>query len=207
MARIFVAVRLPAALADEIETVQRALDRRLVDVKWVESENLHLTLRFFGDLDGGDVERVVQAVTAVSEATTPFTVRFEGIGTFPARGRPRVVWVGMTDGSDQLVAMALALEDAFVAADLGGADRPFAPHLTLGRVRDPNRRGRGGRLREKVPLQATAAMHAAVGEARFGPVAFELREIAVVESHLSPRGPTYLDSHVVRLGPTCDPDL
>ena len=199
MARVFVAARIPRTLAAGVATVQRELDRRLVDVKWVEPENLHLTLRFFGELNEGKIERVVGAVIEVTSLATPFTARLEGIGTFPTRGRPRVIWAGMTVGSERLSATAEALERAFVTAGLGQADRPFTPHLTLGRVKDPRARSHGGRKGERPPRQATAEMQAVVGKTHFGPADFEVREIAVVESRLSPRGPSYLDLHVAPL--------
>jgi 2'-5' RNA ligase len=205
MARVFVAARLPAGLAASVAAVQRELDRRLVDVKWVEPENLHLTLRFFGELEAAEIERVGEAVTEVTRAATPFTARMEGIGTFPGRGRPRVIWAGMSAGGERLVAMAEALEGAFIRAGLGRCDRPFTPHLTLGRVRDPRARSHGRRLEVRHPPQATIEMHAVVGETRFGPTDFEVREISVVQSRLSPRGPSYLDLYVAPMGSQVKP--
>ncbi len=199
MARIFVATRLPGALAEAIALTQQALDRRLVDVKWVEAENLHFTFRFFGELRADEIEAVMKVVTEVAEMTTAFTARLEGIGTFPPRGRPRVVWAGVSAGEESLLRLATALEDGFVAAGLGRADRPFTPHLTLGRVRDPNPRGRGGRKLERRPAQATSAMHEAIAEAALEPAEFEVGEVAVIESRLSPRGPTYVNVHVAPL--------
>jgi 2'-5' RNA ligase len=196
MARVFAAVRLPAELTDGAVAVQRGLNGQLVDVKWVEPENLHLTLRFFGEVDDGAIVRIEEAITEVSRVTTPFTIRLGGVGTFPGRGRPRVIWIGITNGGDRLAAMAAALEQAFVARGLGRGDRAFSPHLTLGRVRDPNQRSRGrGHRRERVPLQATEAMRAAIAGAGYGPADLEVREVALVESHLSPRGPEYRNRH------------
>ncbi len=198
MARVFVAVRLPAFLAEKIASVQGALDRALADVKWVETENLHLTLRFFGELDPGAMARVAAAVTTVTAATTAFAVRIEGLGTFPERGRPRVIWAGIAQGGDELKQLAVGLEEEFVRVGLGRGDRPFAPHLTLGRVRDPN--ARRGSQTGPVPLQATAAMRAAIGATVFEPGVFEVSEVVVVESRLSPRGPHYQDLHRGILG-------
>ncbi len=201
MARIFVALRLPRAVADRMAAVGRDLERKLADVKWVETENLHFTLRFFGELDPGAVERVVLAVTAVTAATTTFTLRLEGLGTFPPQGRPRVLWAGVSAGAAELAALASRLEEGFVERGLGRADRAFAPHLTLGRVRDPNAPGRRGRpARERIPLEAPAAMRAAIAAARFEPIEFRAGEIAVVESRLRPAGPEYLDIDRAGLG-------
>ncbi len=202
MARVFVAVRVPALLARGIAAVQEDLERRLVDVKWVETGNLHLTLRFFGELEAPEIELARKVVTEVTWPATPFTVVLEGIGTFPERGRPRVIWAGMAAGRERMVDLARALDEAFAVAGLGRADRPFTPHLTLGRVRDPGRdRGRrGGGRREVVPPQAAVAMHAAVAGAHYGPADLPVQEVRVVESLLSPRGPTYRDLHLAALG-------
>jgi 2'-5' RNA ligase len=200
MARIFVATRLPIALVPHLAAIQDALDRRLVDVKWVEPENLHLTLRFFGELDSEAIGRVERVVTEVTRTGTPFTIRLEGIGAFPPRGRPRVIWVGMSRGAGDLTALALRLEQAFVAHGLGGTDRPFAPHLTLGRVREPRAEGPRRHRGPRPPAQATAAMQTAIADARFEPADFEVSEVAVVESQLSPGGPTYSNRVVTVLG-------
>jgi 2'-5' RNA ligase len=201
MARVFVAVRLPAAAGEQVSRVSRDLERGLADVKWVETENLHFTLRFFGELDPAAIDRAIGVVSTVTAATMAFTLRLEGLGTFPPRGRPRVIWVGVTSGREELVALATGLDDRFIAEGLGPADRAFTPHLTLGRVRDPNaRRGRGSGRSPHVPLQAPAAMQAAVGAARIEPAEFPVEGVSVVESRLHPTGPEYLDLYMGRLG-------
>jgi 2'-5' RNA ligase len=201
VARIFVALRLPPAIADRVAAVRRQLELKLVDVKWVETENLHFTLRFFGELEPGAVERAVAAVTAAAAATTPFPLRLEGLGTFPPAGRPRVLWSGVSTGRTELSALASRLEERFVERRLGRADRDFAPHLTLGRVRDPNSPARRGRpAREHIPREAPAAMREAIAAIRFAPVEFRAAGIAVVESRLHPGGPEYLDIHGAAFG-------
>jgi 2'-5' RNA ligase len=193
MARMFAAVRLPESSLRSLVEAQRALERRIADVKWVEAENLHFTLRFFGELGPEHLGRAIEAGMAVTKVTPAFTLEIAGLGAFPGGGRPRVLWVGVGAGREPLVRLAESLERAFVAAGLGGADRPFAPHLTLGRVRDPNApRGRRPRA-PHVPLQAPAAMRAAIAEAGCEPVTVRVESVALVESRLSPRGPTYVD--------------
>ncbi len=199
MARVFIAARLPADVGERVASVQRELDRGLADIKWVEAENLHFTLRFFGELAPEAIERSVAAVTAVAKSTMTFPLRIEGLGSFPERGRPRVIWLGVSTGRQELTNLARGLEEAFATSGLGRADRAFAPHLTLGRVRDPNAR-RGSRAR--VPVQAAAAMHAVIGAVSFEPAEFEVEDIAVVESRLFPGGPEYHDIHRARLGGT-----
>jgi RNA 2',3'-cyclic 3'-phosphodiesterase len=193
MARMFAAVRLPESSLRSLAEAQYALERRIIDVKWVEEENLHFTLRFFGELTPDELARAIEAATTVTEMTPAFTIEITGLGAFPEHGRPRVLWAGVEAGREPLVRLAQALDRAFAAAGLGAADRPFAPHLTLGRVRDPNpRRGRGPRP-PQVPPQAAAAVREAIAQTPCERVTVSVAAVALVESRLSSRGPTYVD--------------
>ncbi len=205
MPRVFVAVRLPAAAATVVAKTQDSLRQRVHDVKWVESENLHLTLRFFGELGEDDLRGATEVVQAVTKSVTPFTIELEGVGCFPPEGRPRVIWVGTRTGGAQLVQLAGQLDEAFGAAGLGRERRPFRPHLTIGRPRGPDRRRgqRRGRRQYGPPpsLQAVSEIRAAVAAARCGPLPFAVEAVVVVESILRPAGPFYEDLAQGRLGP------
>jgi len=206
MPRIFVAVRLPATAAAAVEQTQEGLRQRAHDVKWVETENLHLTLRFFGEIDEDDLRSSIEVVQTVTRSVTPFTIELAGVGCFPPAGRPRVIWVGMRSGGERLVQLAGQLDVAFGEAGLGRERRPFRPHLTIGRLRGPDRR-RGQRRRKQrfgpaPPLQAVPEIQAALTAARCGPLPVTVAEVAVVESILRPAGPVYEDRAVGRLGAT-----
>jgi len=201
MARMFVAVRLPAAIARELVSLGRRLERSILDVRWVAEENLHFTLRFFGELTEDEVARAIQAATAVAASTTGFTLEIQGLGTFPESGRPRVLWVGVGAGGEALIELARGLDAAFQTAGLGPADRPFAPHLTLGRFRDPNPPRRGGARPPAVPLQAVPAIRQALASEAPGGQEFRVESVALIESRLSPRGPTYQDRALLGLRP------
>jgi 2'-5' RNA ligase len=200
MARIFVAVRLPAPVAKELAGLSERLAGRIADVKWVAEENLHFTLRFFGQLEETALARATEAARSVTEVTTGFTLELAGVGTFPDSGRPRVLWVGVEAGREELIALAGGLETAFRNAGLGSADRPFAPHLTLGRARDPNPAPRPGQPRPPaVPRQAVVEIRAALAAAALPPATFRVAEVALIESRLSRAGPTYKDREVLAL--------
>jgi 2'-5' RNA ligase len=200
MARMFVAVRLPAAVAQELASLGRRLERSILDVRWVAEENLHFTLRFFGELAEDEVARAIAAATAVAASLTGFTLEIQGLGTFPESGRPRVLWVGVGVGREALMELAQRLDTAFQAAGLGQADRPFAPHLTLGRFKDPNPPRRGGPRPPTVPLQAVPAIRQALANEAPGRQEFRVETVALIESRLSPRGPSYEDRALVALG-------
>ena len=149
-------------------------------VKWVAPELLHFTLRFFGDLEEESVERAKEVTTRVAAEFAPIPVRIEGAGTFPPGGKPHVYWLGLTEGGDRIVRLSRALERGYRDARLGHADKPFRPHLTIGRA--GRRRGPSippsGRLNDYRGLT-------------FVTPEFILDCACVVRSDLSPHGPTY----------------
>ena len=135
--RCFVAVLLPdgvraglAAVCDELRGQTRGL-------AWVRPENLHLTLRFLGEVEPVTLERVREAVTAAATAVPPFKVSLGGLGGVPAGAAPRDLWASVGTGADGLVALQAALEAGLVARGLPAETRPFHPHVTLARARDP----------------------------------------------------------------------
>jgi 2'-5' RNA ligase len=110
------------------------------DARWVPAPNLHFTLRFLGDVDQGLVEPVAEAMRAVARATPTLLVGVGGLGAFPDRESPRVVYADVTRGHEGLARLADGLEAALCALGFPRADRPFVGHVTLGRVQS----SRGG---------------------------------------------------------------
>lgn len=107
------------------------------DLRWVRDEHLHLTLRFFPDLPSADAERVAAASAAAGARVAPFELEVRGLGRFPPHGPLRVVWAGLGAGRESLVALAAALARELEDRGFPAEERPFAPHLTLARARDP----------------------------------------------------------------------
>jgi len=107
------------------------------DLRWVRDEQLHLTLRFFADLPPERAAAVAQAASAAGASAAPFDLEVRGLGRFPAHGPLRVVWAGLGAGREALVALAGSLARELEAREFPAEERPFAPHLTLARARDP----------------------------------------------------------------------
>jgi RNA 2',3'-cyclic 3'-phosphodiesterase len=103
------------------------------DCRWVRGEGLHLTLHFFGELDEGRVGEVLASVSPAAAAAVPFHVALGGLGSFPPRGEPRVLWIGVQDGTDPLGALARDCRHRLSEAGFPVEDRPYRPHCTLGR--------------------------------------------------------------------------
>jgi RNA 2',3'-cyclic 3'-phosphodiesterase len=133
--RCFVAVALPSPVKKLLVQVQDALRRADAHVTWVGEENLHLSLKFLGDLDEDAVDRLKGALSIEALQWPGMALTYQGIGTFPERGLPRVVWAGCTGDLPRLAALAGAVERCASLVGVARERHPFAAHLTLGRVK------------------------------------------------------------------------
>jgi 2'-5' RNA ligase len=176
--RLFVAAWLPDAARREAEDVAARLGESGADVRWVPTEDLHVTLCFLGGVDAARVESLVACLSEVFSGSTAFGLRLAGLGRFPVRGMPRVVWAGLDAGAGELAALASLAERALLAERFLGRidERPFRAHVTLGRPKS----SRGvGRL-----LDLLGEVHLLGGT-------HPLEEVVLAESRLSPRGALY----------------
>ena len=138
--RLFVAVPLDApSTAAIVALVERIrADRALAapderDVRWVRMDGLHLTLRFLGPTPDPEVPPVAKAVRRAAATQDPFEVRIDGGGSFPNPRRPRTLWLAVTHGTEELGALARAVDRELVGAGWPSDDRPFRAHLTVAR--------------------------------------------------------------------------
>lgn len=175
--RSFIAIELPQPLKSRVDEVQRELRRTDADVKWVRPEGIHLTLKFLGSISRDDVERISQSIAPAIAGWEPFEVRVQGMGCFPNPRNPRVVWLGMDRGKENLISLQQAVEKRMAELSFPPEGRPFSPHLTLGRVRSP--RGKGG-------LAQAIEKHR---ETEVG--TFQVREVFLFRSELRPSGAVY----------------
>jgi RNA 2',3'-cyclic 3'-phosphodiesterase len=129
MFRLFVALDLPEEIRDELH----AMAFGLPGARWVEKAQIHLTLRFIGEVDGAAFQDIKDALAGIH--ARPFSMRLKGVGHFPPRKEPRVLWVGVEDNSN-LLQLRNRVERALVGAGLEPEHRKFAPHITLARLKD-----------------------------------------------------------------------
>lgn len=133
--RAFLAIPLPCPLQQEVAQTQAALPAALPGIRLTDPASVHLTLRFFGAATRDDLEKIRASMLSVTLYTAPFPVDLAGVGAFPTRHRPRVVWIGVTPTA-QLVALYHKCQSALADAGIATERRPFAPHLTIGRFRE-----------------------------------------------------------------------
>jgi 2'-5' RNA ligase len=174
--RLFIAIPLPHDLAlraaDLLPSSLRALRR-------VKPENLHVTLAFLGQTPDEKLGDVVEAAREGAAGVSGFSLAFDRAGRFPERGRPRVVWLGMSEGADSVLELGARVDAGLRNRGLRFDDRPLAPHLTLARVPDD------------ATLAEAKTVATALGSIEVGRLHLPVAEIAVVQSVLSPNGPRY----------------
>ncbi|MBI3333844.1 MAG: RNA 2',3'-cyclic phosphodiesterase [Candidatus Omnitrophica bacterium] len=175
--RAFIAVELPDALRQEVAAFQSELGSSGADVKWVEAGNLHLTLKFLGETGENQVGPLKEGLISAALQLSPFTVSLEGIGAFPSTTNPRVVWVGVAQGKEELIRLAQTVEQSCSRLGFAPEERPFSPHLTIGRLRS----------RERL---APLIKKLQVAELRGG-TSTRVDRLILFQSTLSPQGPTY----------------
>jgi 2'-5' RNA ligase len=134
--RCFLALDPPEEVLREIAAIQNRL-RKLIqgDIRWVRPGGIHSTLKFFGELSKDDVANVATTVEKAAEKEMPFSLAIGGAGVFPDPHRPRVLWLGMSGDVERLSIFQKGIEQALLRIGFPGEERPFRPHLTLGRIR------------------------------------------------------------------------
>jgi 2'-5' RNA ligase len=183
--RLFVAVHLSEEIRAALAAVQDRLRSVRAEVSWVRPGNLHLTLKFLGEVEAERLDPLCAALAGIAPPVSSFEAAVAGVGSFGGRV-PRVIWAGVGDGTEALVALAGHVDAALAAVGFPRESRPFSPHLTLGRVRSPrNVAELAGALRSEA--------RGAFGRVSVG--AFHL-----MESQLHPQGSIYTVRQSFSLG-------
>lgn len=184
MTRTFAAVFPPLETRERLSELIEKLRELSSGVKWVETASLHLTMRFFGELADEQIQIAAQCMNDISELESSFGVRLSALGAFPSVSRARVIWVGVEEGREKLTSIAKALEESFVRAGLGTADKPFSPHLTIGRVKIPRK---------------SPELEEAIRSLTFEGGEFIIDTLTLTKSELRPGGPIYSPLSVAEL--------
>ena len=140
--RLFVAIQLSDEVRSALMAMQHTLRRRCDGVRWTRPEQLHLTLKFLGEVLDAEVSGVAEAVERAAGRAKRFEISLNGSGCFPPQGPVRIVWVGVEEDSGELARCAQAMETELERIGFARERRPFSPHITIGRVREARSKGR-----------------------------------------------------------------
>jgi RNA 2',3'-cyclic 3'-phosphodiesterase len=176
--RIFCAIELPESVRKLALQHLAHLKEKVPNAKasWARDASLHLTLKFIGEIPKTSVANFSAAVSRVVSDVPVFSIRLEQTGTFPTHGEPRVLWVGINDESSQLAKLHARLEEESAGAGFAKDTRPYHPHLTIARLRQPYN------------ARALAAAHK---QLEFAPLEIAVTELLVIRSELSSEGSKY----------------
>ena len=185
MIRSFIAIDFPEEIRKALEDIQKELKQCGAGVRWVKPGSIHLTLKFLGNIHPAQVEDIALAVAQEIRDEPPITLGAAGLGAFPSRRKPRVIWIGMEGEVQRLTRIQTRVENALEPLGFVREKRGFRPHLTIGRVKDRRK------------LQALIDAMAELKIPEFD--SFDVTEIILYKSDLRPTGAIYTKLHRMSL--------
>jgi 2'-5' RNA ligase len=179
--RVFIAIEIPLpirqAILSQTESLRGALAPGLV--RWVAVENMHLTLKFLGDVSPSNVDMLAQMLASETRGCAPFPIRVEGFGAYPTSRRARVLWIGI-HAPASLESLQRGIEAAAARLGYEAEERLFSPHLTIGRVK------------QHLSASDQQIVRAALEKAQVGALgAAEITAVHLFKSDLKPSGAEY----------------
>jgi len=176
LVRAFIAVEFSPEAREEFVRVEEVFKKAGADVKWVEPENVHITLKFLGNIPEEKIAYFAEKVEKAAFLTRSFEMVLEGTGAFPGWGYPKVIWIGIGEGNKEIKGLAKSVEDVLAEEGFEKENRPFSPHVTIGRVRTGKNRSRLKEIAESLEIKAVTS---------------SVSRIILFRSDLSPKGPAY----------------
>ena len=183
--RAFIAIDLADDIRVELAKLQNILSSSDSDVKWVEPSNIHITLKFLGNVNSFQIEKARESISIIARDFKPFQVSLSTLGVFPKLDYPRVIWVGIDKGREELISLNQKLEDAFEKAGFSKEERSYEPHLTVGRVRSGRNKERLKKIIKEHDFSSKAIM--------------SVDKVTLYQSTLTSTGPIYTVLNEVRL--------
>ncbi|MFN2188719.1 MAG: RNA 2',3'-cyclic phosphodiesterase [Candidatus Promineifilaceae bacterium] len=179
--RAFIAIDLPRPVVSKLDFIQQRLSENLLEksVRWVQPKNIHLTLRFLGNVEHGALDAIYLGLEEVVTGIKRFNLDIGPLGCFPNPRRPKVIWVGVGGAVEELLSMHEKLSEMLAPLGWPPETRRFHPHLTLGRSKDVN-----------IVIQARLPWGEELAEGQFTAAALHL-----IKSDLLPTGAEYTVLH------------
>jgi len=174
--RTFIAIELSDHVKKKIEQLQAPLKKTNTFVSWVKPENIHITLKFLGEVPENKINEVFSATGKALEGAKKFTMSLKGLGAFPDVRRPRVIWIGSGSGEKELSYLANRVEEEMEKIGFPKENRKFSAHFTIGRVKSSKN------IEKLMEL---------VKSSDFSTEEIEIKEVVVMKSQLHPAGAIY----------------
>ncbi|MCS7020462.1 MAG: RNA 2',3'-cyclic phosphodiesterase [Gemmataceae bacterium] len=186
--RTFIAVEVNTGVRNNTIRLQQTLAQVASGVKWTSPDTLHITLLFLGDVDDRLLPEVCRHVQAAAQTVSPFSFSVAGLGAFPTLHHPKILWAGIQQGAEQLQALHAVIAGRLVPVGLyRPEERPYTPHLTLGRLRPDTPRGQLVReLQKRINWEAGLT---------------QVQEVVVFASVLDRQGPLHTPMFRASLAP------
>ena len=184
--RCFIAIEIPETIQNQLARIQGTLRSQIQKASWVKPGNVHLTLKFLGDVDPEDLEFIGEAIEGVASRHRGFSLRIGGLGVFPNFARPRVMWAGVKVGGERVTVLAQNINVALSDCGFPLETKRFNPHLTI------------ARLKERIDLRPYVNQYRQYD--RIDGAKMSVKTISLIQSQLHPTGAIYstLQSYSLR---------
>ncbi len=195
--RAFIALDLPLNIKNAVSEIQGKLKALLPKISWTKPENLHITLKFLGEISPKQSGDIKQIITEVTKTTSVFKIKFETLSVFPDIKRPRLIWIGTNQVPPELKQIVEQLELKIARTGIPKENRQFSNHVTVGRIKnniDPAEleealnKVRGDLINRNLALHESLAGQSAT---IIGGLEFDAVRITLFQSTLGAAGPTY----------------
>lgn len=181
--RTFIAIEISESVRQKIAALQSDFKKRKERISWAKPGNIHLTLKFLGDVEEGKIKLIGEALATATKEFQPFSFFVKELGAFPNIRRPRVLWVGIENSTKELSDIQIEIEDQLNQLDLLKEKKKFNPHLTIGRVKS------------QVSNEFIENFKASI----FDEEEVKVEEIILMRSELHPKGAIYTPLKKIRL--------
>jgi 2'-5' RNA ligase len=182
--RTFIAIEVPDEVKNVVLGYINNLSGQDKGIRWVKPEGIHITLKFLGNTDDVLSEKIIRILENIAGEFSCFQLEVSETGTFPSVNNPKVLWLGIGNGKNSLIQMSTLLENELEPLGFARENRPFHPHITIGRVKD---RKTGTRI-----IKGFLSFD-------FSPVKFTVKSTVWKKSQLTPQGAIYSDLYTAYL--------
>jgi 2'-5' RNA ligase len=177
--RAFIAIKLPAQTKDALGRIQNKLKTALPELNWVKPENLHLSLKFLGEINEAQAKEAQKLIALAAKTTGAFEINLNLLGVFPGQP-PRVIWAGTNQTPLKLIQLAQAVEKECLKLKTTAEHRPFQAHITLGRIKNP--------IHQALLQETLQTQQQKISKIN---LSFKVQGVTLFQSVLSAEGATY----------------